>query len=82
MLDNGRVVRKPTLQGSLGLGRLAHADILDVSPAEDDVLVHLVPGGHGAVSRPVLGAKRSDFGQGDRGHLGVDGVEDAFIPDL
>jgi hypothetical protein len=22
------------------------------------------------------------FGQGDRGHLGVDGVEDAFIPDL
>ena len=60
-LDYGRVVGKTSLQGGLRLGRLAHPDVLDVGPAKDDVLVHLVPGSHGPVSRPVLRPKRPHY---------------------
>ena len=56
-LHNGRIIRETSLQSSLGLGGLAHSDVLDVGTAEDDVLVHLVPGGHGPVSRAVLGTE-------------------------
>ena len=57
-LDYGRVVGKTSLQGGLRLRRLAHPDVLDVGPTKDDILVHLVPGSHGPVSRPVLRPKR------------------------
>jgi len=82
VLHNGRVIGQSSLQGCLWLGRLTDTNILNISSSEYDVLVHLVPGGHWAVSRAVLSPERSDFSQGYGGHLGVDGVEDALIPDL
>jgi len=82
VLDYGWIVRKTSLQSGLRLGWFADTDVLNVGPAEDDVLVHLVPGCHGSVSWSILSTERSDFGQSDRGHLGVDGVEDTLIPDL
>ena len=57
VLHDCRVVGQPARQGGVGLGRLADADVFDVRTAEDDVLVHLVPGGHRPVRGPVLGAE-------------------------
>ena len=57
MLDDGRIVGETALKGRLRFRRLADANVLDVGSTEDDVLVHLVPGGHGPVSRAVLGTE-------------------------
>merc|ERR1719300_1837948 len=82
MLDDSRIVWESTFKGWPWLGRLADTDVLDVGATEDDVLVGLIPGGHRAVGGPVLGSIRPNFGQGHGGLLGVDGVEDALVPDL
>ena len=57
VLHDGRVVGEAALQPGHGLRRLAHADVLDVGAAEDDVLVHLVPGSHRLVRGSVLGTE-------------------------
>ena len=57
VLHDSGVIGQTSLQSRLRLGRLTHADVLDVGAAEDDVLVHLVSGGHRPVSGPVLGTE-------------------------
>ena len=57
VLHDGGVIGQTALQSRLRLGGLTHADILDVGATEDDILVHLVPRGHGPVGGPVLGTK-------------------------
>ena len=57
VLHDSGVIGQTSLQSRLRLGRLTHADVLDVGAAEDDVLVHLIPGGHRPVSGPVLGTE-------------------------
>jgi hypothetical protein len=79
MLDDGRIVGETALKGRLRFRRLADANVLDVGSTEDDVLVHLVTGGHGSVGRTVLGTERTNFGKRDCRFLRVDGVENALI---
>merc|ERR1719394_1198446 len=82
VLNDGGVIGEAALQRGLRLRRVAHADVLDVAAAEDDVLVDLVSGSHRAVRGAVLRAEGTDFGQSDGGLVGVDRVEDALVSDL
>ena len=59
-LNDGRVIGQAALQRGLRLRRVAHADVLDVAAAEDDVLVDLVSRSHGTVRGAVLRAERTD----------------------
>ena len=59
-LNDGGVIGEAALQRGLRLGRVAHADVLDVAAAEDDVLVDLVSRRHRAVRGAVLRAEGTD----------------------
>ena len=61
MLHDGRIIGQTSLEGGLRLRRLTDADVLDVGPAEDDVLVDLISGSNGSVGRTVLGTERSNL---------------------
>ena len=59
-LNDGRVIGQAALQRGLRLRRVAHADVLDVAAAEDDVLVDLVTRSHRTVRGAVLRAEGTD----------------------
>lgn len=82
MLHDGRIIGQTSLEGGLRLRRLTDADVLNVRPTEDDVLVDLISGSNGSVGRTVLGTERSNFRQCHRRHLGIDGVQDSLISDF
>ena len=59
-LYDGGIIGETSLKRRLGLGRVAHANVLEVAAAENYVLVNLVPGSHRPISRTVFGAERTN----------------------
>lgn len=63
-------------------GWLTNSEVFNITPAEYNIFKDFISRRYWTICWSVFCTEGSNFGEGYRGVLGVDGVEDALVADL